>query len=402
MNRKFQVNSVSGHRRFRYEFSEEAVSDLRERLNRTRWPSYPADNGWEYGPALAYQREVVDYWSRDFDFKAAENRLNSLPQFVGDVGEVELHYVHVRSDNDDAPALVLLHGWPGSTVEFLDAIALLTHSEGADGNANPSFHVVAPSLPGFGRSTVPVVGGMTPRKIAGKVASLMRALGYRKFLVQGGDWGSLIATHLAADYPDSVMGLHLSIAQPVPPSGVGDPLDRVQAHEQRWLKQNADHVARGLGYFTIQSTRSQALAFGLNDSPAGWCAWVLDRLHFWLDCERNGVRDIRHSLSWDEVLTNISLYWLTDTISSSVRLYREQRLAEIRGEGAPGKVLAPTGVAIYPKEFVKSPRAWMEARFPVVHWYEAQDGGHFAAWEQPELFATDVRSWGTVVLAQAD
>ncbi|WP_433376292.1 epoxide hydrolase family protein [Streptosporangium sp. CA-115845] len=384
-------------RPFRFTFAKEAVEDLRRRLELTRWPDELDAPGWSYGTDLGYLRELVDYWRDGFDFAAAERRLNEIPQFLTDVDGLDVHHLHARAANDDAMPLLLLHGWPGSIVEFLDTIPRLSEPERFGGRKEDAFHVVAPSLQGYGGSAPATAPGMSPRAMAGRFARLMAELGYDRYIVQGGDWGSLIACHLAAGHPDHVVGLHLSIAQPFPPPGEADPMSLVAEHEKPWMEANADHAANGLGYHAIQSTRPQTAAYALTDSPTGWCAWVLDKFHVWTDCERDGRRDIRNAVSWDAFLTNLSLYWFTGTIASAARLYREQTLAQGRGEGAAGPVAVPTGVAIYPGEIVKSPRAWMERRFPVAHWYEAPHGGHFAAFEQPETFAEDLRRFRAVL-----
>lgn len=386
-------------RPFRFTFDQEAVADLRRRIDLTRWPDELDAPSWSYGTDLDYLRELVGYWRDGFDFAAAERRLAEIPQYVLEVDGLDVHFLHARAARDHAMPLLLMHGWPGSIVEFLDATPLLAEPERFGGRAGDAFHVVAPSLQGYGGSPGATAPGMSPRAMAGRFARLMAELGYDRFLVQGGDWGSLIGQHLAADYPGRVLGLHLSIAQPVPPPGEADPMSLVAEREKPWMEANARHAENGLGYYAIQSTRPQTVAYALTDSPAGWCAWVLDKFHVWTDCERDGRRDIRNAVSWDTFLTNLSLYWFTGTIASAARLYREQTLAQARGDGAAGPVTVPTGVAIYPGEIVKSPRAWMERRFPVVHWYEAPRGGHFAALEQPEIFVEDLRRFRTVLTA---
>lgn len=387
------ANPMAGIQPFRFTIGDDAVDELRRRIRSTRWPQEPAGSSWAWGTDQAYLRELVEYWYDGFDFAAAADRLNAHPQILADVDGVHVHAVHRRSAESTAVPLLMIHGWPGSVLEFGEAVPRLTDPVAHAGAAADAFHVVTPSLPGFGGSSLGSAVGVSPRAIAGHFATLMGRLGYDRFVVQGGDWGSLVASHLAADYPERVLGLHLSIAQPVPPPGDDDPLTLLRPGEQEWVAANARHAATGLGYFAIQRTRPQTLAYALADSPVGWCAWVLDKFQTWTDCEVDGLRDLRNAVSWDDFLTNVSLYWFTDTIASSIRLYREQLLAEGRGEGVPGQVRVPTGVAIYPAEFVKSPRAWMERRFPVVHWYEAPHGGHFAALERPEIFVDDLRAF---------
>ncbi|MCG2621294.1 epoxide hydrolase [Arthrobacter sp. I2-34] len=377
---------------FRFVFAPGEVQRLRQRIDLTRWPEPFEAPDWSYGTDPDYLRELVAYWRDGFDFAAAEERLNALPNFRTEIDRLPVHHIHLRAEDADAVPVLLLHGWPGSVVEFLDVIPRLARPREA-GEEAAAFHVVAPSLQGYAGSPGASRPGMSPRTIAGRLARLMEELGYDRYVVQGGDWGSLVGSHLAALHPDRVIGLHLSIAQPVPPADLADPLAVVAEHEKPWLAANAVHAAEGLGYYAIQKTRPQTLAYALTDSPVGWCAWVLDKFHTWTDCERGGVRDLRNAVSWDAFLTNLSLYWFTGTIGSSIRLYREQFLAEQRGEGTPGPITVPAGVGIYPAEIVRSPRAWMERRLPVRHWHEAPAGGHFAALEQPRLFIDDLRAF---------
>lgn len=382
---------MSSAKPFRFEVAPAAIADLHARIDRTRWPEELNDAQWSYGVRLDYLRELTRYWREKFDWAAAQDRLNSLPQFLLDIEGLDLHFVHARAAHANATPLLITHGWPGSIVEFLHLIPRLTDPERFGGTAEDAFHVVAPSLQGYGASPGASQGNMSPKAIAKRHSQLMQRLGYTSYLAQGGDWGSLIAHHTAVFDPDHCRGLHLNLVVPAPPKDVADPMTLVQEHEQAWLESVERHVQQGTGYFHIQRTRPQTLSYALNDSPVGWCAWVTEKFHAWTDCERDGVRDPRNAVSWEDMLTNISLYWLTETIASSIRLYKEQALAEARGDERPGRVEIPTGVAVYPKEIFLCPRAWAERRFPLVHWYEAPRGGHFAALEQPELFAADLR-----------
>jgi microsomal epoxide hydrolase len=379
-------------RPFRFEVSDEAVADLHARIDRTRWPDEVNDPQWGYGVSLQYLRELTHYWRNKFDWRAAEARINALPQFLTAIDGLDLHFVHARSSYPDATPLLITHGWPGSIVEFLELIPRLTHPERFGGNAEDAFHVVAPSLQGYGGSPPATMPNMSTRAIARRHALLMARLGYTSYLAQGGDWGSLVAHHTAVLDPRCT-GLHLSLLLPVPPKDVVDPMALVGENEKPWLASVAEHTQHGTGYFQIQQTRCQTLSYALNDSPVGWCAWVTEKFHGWTDCERDGVRDPRNALSWDDMLTNISLYWFSGTIASSIRLYKENALAEARGDERPGRVQVPTGVAVYPGEIFRCPRAWAERRFPIVHWHEPACGGHFAAWEQPDLFAADLRQF---------
>ena len=242
---------------------------------------------------------------------------------------------------------------------------------------------------------------MSPKAIAQRHVLLMERLGYSSYLAQGGDWGSLIANHTAKIDPQHCQGLHLNLLMPVAPKDVANPLELVEEHEKSWLGAVDKHVTDGTGYFQIQRTKPQTLSYALTDSPVGWCAWVTEKFHGWTDCERGGIRDPRNAVSWDDMLTNISLYWFTETIASSMRLYKEQALAEALRHERVGRVQVRTGVAVYPGEIFRSPKAWAERRYPLVHWYEAPRGGHFAAMEQPELFAADLRQFRRSLLAGA-
>jgi epoxide hydrolase len=386
-------------RPFRFAISDAAIADLHGRIERTRWADEVNDPGWSYGVRRDYLEELTRYWRESFNWRAAENRINALPQYLTELDGLDLHFVHCRSVHADAMPLLITHGWPGSIVEFLDLIPRLTDPERFGGSAADAFHVIAPSLQGYGGSPPARGAGMSPLAIAKRHAALMARLGYKRYLAQGGDWGSLVARHTAVIDELHCAGLHLNLLIPVPPKDVVDPMTLVQEHEKAWLAVFARHADQGTGYFNIQSTRSQTLSYALTDSPVGWCAWVTEKFHGWTDCERSGERDPRHAVSWDAMLTNIALYWYTGTIASSIRLYQEQALAEARGTERPGRVKVPTGVAVYPAEIFRCPRAWAERRLPIAHWYEATRGGHFAAMEQPELFAEDLRRFRSVVRA---
>ena len=380
-------------RPYRLEVNDAAVADLHLRIDRTRWPDEVNDPQWGYGVSLPYLRELSHYWRDKFDWRASQARINSLPQFLTSIDGLDLHFVHARSAHPDATPLLITHGWPGSIVEFLELIPRLTRPEEFGGSSADAFHVVAPSLQGYGGSPPAKRPEMSTLAMARRHAKLMARLGYTSYLAQGGDWGSLVAHHTAVIDPQSCRGLHLNLLLPVPPKEIAEPLALVAEHEKAWLAEVARHTDQGTGYFQIQRTRCQTLSYALNDSPVGWCAWVTEKFHGWTDCERDGVRDPRNAVSWDDMLTNISLYWFTETIASSVRLYKENALAEARGNERPGRVQVPTGIAVYPREIFRCPRAWAERRFPLVHWYEAPRGGHFAALEQPGLFAADLRGF---------
>jgi len=383
---------------FRFETTPEAVADLHRRLDTQRWPDEIEVADSRYGLRGDMLRELLHYWRNEFDWFSAQARINTFPQFRIDLDGLPLHFLHVRSPHAEASPLLITHGWPGSIVEFLDVIPRLTEPERYGGDAADAFHVVCPSLQGYGGSPGSLQPGMNPTVIAQRHIRLMAALGYARYVIQGGDWGSRVSHCTAAFAPQAAIGLHLNLLVPIPPKSLADPMASVLPHEQYRLAA-ADRYQRELsGYFQAQSTRPQTLAYALSDSPAGWCAWIAEKFLEWADCERDGVRDIRNAVSWDALLTNISLYWFSGTIASSIRLYREQQLALNAGERLP-RVTTPTGLAAYPAELFMAPRAWAEAQLPLVHWYEAPKGGHFAAMEQPALFAADLWQFHRVLRA---
>jgi epoxide hydrolase len=381
-------------RPFRVQIAEKQIALLRARLSAARWPDDVNDKEWSYGMHADYLRKLIIYWRDVFDWRAAEDLINDFDQFLVEIDRLDLHFIHQRSPHEHAMPLILTHGWPGSIVEFLGVIPRLTHPEQFGGTAENAFHVVCPSLPGYAYSSAPPVPGMHPGAIAARHAKLMAMLGYERYVAQGGDWGSRITRHLAHEDPEHCCAIHLNILPAVPPAALEHPMTVVTERERAWLAANEHFERTGRGYMQIQSTRPQTLAYALNDSPVGLCAWIAEKFHFWTDCERDGGRDIRNALSWDQLLANISLYWFTGTIASSMRLYREFTVALARGElDASPQSKTPTGIAIYPGEMVRCPRAWAERSCELIHWFEADRGGHFAAMEQPQVFSEDLWSF---------
>ncbi|AXQ27745.1 epoxide hydrolase [Solimonas sp. K1W22B-7] len=365
---------------FRFEFPPAAVAELRQRLARTRWPDELEGEDSAAGLPLDQARALVEYWREGFDFAAAEARLNRYPQYRIDIDGLDLHYVHIRSPHAHARPLLMTHGWPGSVLEFFEAAPRLTEPERYGGDAADAFHLVLPSLQGYGGSPPARKPGMSPRQIGRRQARLMQELGYERYVLQGGDWGSVVSHYIAVDDARHVDGLHLNMVTFAPPRDLAAAMKQVRPQELAWLAAAEAHRRDGMGYYRQQSTRPQTLAYALTDSPAGWCAWIGEKYGGWSD----GA-----TVDRDTLLTQVSLYWFTDSIASGIRLYREFAQSLQRKE-PPGKVTVPTGFACYPNEIVRMPRAWCEAAYPLIHWSEPPRGGHFAALEQPRLFAEDL------------
>ena len=378
-------------RQFQIHVAQSEIAALRERLLSVRWPDEVNDEVWSYGMRRAYLQELVSYWRDTFDWPQREASINELDQFLIDIDGLDLHFIHQRSTHKDATALLLTHGWPGSIVEFLEVIPRLTDPERFGGSAQDAFHVVCPSLPGYGYSAAAHVPGMHPGKIAARHAKLMASLGYDKYIAQGGDWGSIITQRLAQMDASHCRAIHLNFLPPIPPANLGHSMHDLSEREIEWIRANEVYERTGKGYMHIQRTRPQTLAYALSDSPVGLCAWIAEKFHFWADVERGGSRDIRNAISWDQLLTNVSLYYFTGTIGSSIRLYREFIEALARHDMEPSAYLStPTGIAVYPGEVPKCPRSWAEKTCNLVHWFEAERGGHFAAMEQPQIFVEDL------------
>ncbi len=373
-------------RPFRIEIPEADLVDLRDRLARTRWPEPETVDDWSQGIPLAYTRELCDYWATRYDWRATEARLNALPQFLTTIDDLDIHFLHVRSPVDGALPIVLTHGWPGSIVEFEKAIGALVDPVAHGGDAADAFHVVVPSLPGYGFSGKPTGTGWRVERIAGAWAQLMARLGYGRYGAQGGDWGAMVTASLGHQDAEHVAGIHLNMPMVAPGS-----LDLVglTPDEQVALDSFADHRRWGTGYSKEQSTRPQTVGYGLVDSPAGQAAWIIEKFWAWTDCDGHP----EHVLSRDELLDNVMLYWLPATAASSARLYWESFVR-------PGfdEVTVPTGCSIFPKEIMRVSPRWAATRFTdIVYWNELDRGGHFAAFEQPGAFVDELRAFFRLV-----
>ncbi len=365
------------------------IDDLRRRLAATKLPPTFASVGHAYGFDLEVLPAYLDYWRERYDWRAQERALNALPNFVTEVDGQRVHFLHARSSHENALPLVISHGWPGSIVEFLKVIEPLTQPERHGGSADDAFHVVAPSLPGFAFSGPTTAPGWSPQRIGEAFHQLMSQLGYARYGAQGGDWGSLISTAIGAAHPEAACGIHTNLPLGAPPDPE-NPAAGLSETELADLAGMQPYMDTEMGYFNEQSTKPHTLGVGLGDSPAGLAAWILEKFTTWSDCDG----DVESVFTKDELLTNISLYWFTDTATSAARIYYE--FAQTGGlAGEIPRVEVPTGVARFPKELAGFlfPRSWCEQIYNVTHWTDMPRGGHFAAMEQPELFVEDVRTF---------
>jgi microsomal epoxide hydrolase len=371
---------------FRIEIPESELADLRARLEKTRWPTASPRGPWQQGTDLGYLRKLVDYWHRHYDWRKQEALLNAFAHNLVDLNGQAVHFIHERSPHAHAIPLLMVHGWPGSVYEFHKILPRLTRPDRFGADPRDAFHVIAPSLPGYGWSAPPDASRGTPRAFGKLFAELMQALGYRRYALQGGDWGSVVAAWLAFDHPGSVTGLHLNMAGLRPYTGPGSvPLN---AEEQDFVRRAGEMRKERFGYQEIQGTRPQSLGYGLTDSPVGLAGWMVEKYRDWSDCGG----DVERSFSKDELLTSIMIYWWTGTMASSMRLYWEHRHGE-QGPGPGEIVIVPAAYADFPAEIVRPPRCWLERVYALERFQEMPRGGHFAAFEEPDLLARDVREF---------
>jgi len=374
--------------KFEIAVSEDELTDLRERLSRTRWPDQIPGSEWGYGTDLAYLQELCEYWREKFDWRRQEALLNQHDHFRTEIDGQPLHFLHARSKVEGALPLLITHGWPGSVFEFYKILGPLTDPEAYGGSAQDAFHVVCPSMPGYGWSGPTRATGWDVRRVAEIEAKLMARLGYARYGAQGGDWGAMVTTQLGLLDRDHLAGIHLNMVVAGPPAGVDDPMQGVTPEELPALGAMGEFQKNETGYQRIQGTKPQTLGTGLNDSPAGLASWIVEKFRTWSDCDG----DVERRFSKDELLTNIMIYWTTQTINSSVRLYCESMRSGLFG-AARERVEVPTGCAIFPKEIIRPPRRWAEAAFNVQRWTLFPSGGHFAALEEPEALVGDVRAF---------
>jgi pimeloyl-ACP methyl ester carboxylesterase len=378
---------------FRIEIRDAELRDLRERLERTRWPEQATAEGWSQGVPLAYMQELCSYWAEQYDWRATEARLNGLPQFRTHVDGLGIHFIHVRSPHAGALPLVITHGWPGSIVEFLKVIGPLTDPVTYGGDEADAFHVVCPSLPGYGFSDKPARRGWDLERIADAWTRLMAWLGYERYGAQGSDWGTSISAIIGQRDRDHVAGIHLTPPLAPPDAATFDNLTERERASLASLEHSAEWDS---GYSQEQATRPQTIGYALVDSPTALCAWIIEKFWAWTDCEGHP----ENVLTRDELLDNLMLYWLPRTGASSVRLYWEsiRQVNELISGRTNDTVSVPTGCSIFPKELQRPSRRWAEKRFlDIRYWNEPERGGHFAAFEQPELFVDEVRAFFQLV-----
>jgi pimeloyl-ACP methyl ester carboxylesterase len=372
---------------YRIAVPDAVLADLRERLARTRFPDEVGGSGWTYGTSLAYLRELVAYWRDRYDWRVHEAALNRFPQFRARVGGLGIHYIHVRGVGPRPLPLVITHGWPGSIAEFVDVIGPLADPGSHGGDPADAFDVVVPSMPGYGFSDRPTVPGIDAERIAALWVELMAGLGYPRFGAQGGDWGSMVSTYLGARHAEQVIGIHLNMVIAFPPDPA-NPVEGLTQEEVVELMPAQHFLKEETGYQRIQGTKPQTLAYGLNDSPAGLAAWIVEKFRTWSDCDG----DVECRFTKDKLLTNVMFYWVTETANSSCRLYYEMMHAD-KFPPTGFRVDVPTGCAIFPHELIKPPRGWVERLYNVQRWTRMPKGGHFAAMEEPRALVEDVRAF---------
>jgi pimeloyl-ACP methyl ester carboxylesterase len=365
---------------FKIHIDQLTLDDLKNRLAQVRWTTEIEQAGWQYGVDLNYLQAICNYWQNSFDWRRTEIYLNALAHFTTTINDIDIHFIHEKGKGKTTVPLLLIHGFPDSFVRFLKIIPLLTAAD----DQGFSFDLIIPSIPGYGFSGIPKKPGMNPKQVAAVFSQLMTdELGYKKYFVHGGDWGSSIAEQLALIHPDHLMGIHLTEVPwhhlfAIPPGNLTEAEKKYMEAGQKW------QMTEG-GYAIIQSTKPQALGYGLNDSPAGLAAWIIQFFHDWSDCHG----DVESCFTKDELLTNITIYWVTQTINSAIRIYYETMRHP--PENALQKIPVPTGVAIFPKDMIPAPKEFGERIYNIRQWTNMPKGGHFAAMEQPSLLAEDLR-----------
>lgn len=357
------------------------IEDLKRRIAMTRWPEAETVDDWSQGTPLEALKALVAYWMDDYDWRRCEARLNGFGQYLTEIDGLDIHFLHVRSPHVEAVPLILTHGWPGSVIEFMEVIGPLTDPVAHGGKAEEAFHVVVPSLPGYGFSGKPAANGWGVEKIGRAWAELMRRLGYTRWFAQGGDWGAIITTTMGRQAPEGLAGIHtnMPVARPTR-EDYADPSPEVEEAKAAGEK----YKTFDSGYSAIQSTRPQTIGYALVDSPVALAGWIYEKMWSWTDNKGSPL----DALSMDAILDNVMLYWLPANGASAARLYWES----FGAIGKSGPVMLPAGVSTFPREITKAPRKWAERILQnLVYWNDAPRGGHFAAWEQPQIFVEEVR-----------
>ena len=373
---------MSEIRKFQLEVTDTALDDLKKRLSMTRWPNKETPEDWSQGIPLGYMKELCDYWQHEYDWRAREERFNRFPQFITEIDGVDIHFIHLPSVHENARPLIITHGWPGSVVEFHKVIEPLADPTAHGGNSEDAFHVVVPSLPGYGFSGKPEATGWGIEKIADIWGALMARLGYDHYFAQGGDWGAMVTTHIGLQDKEHCDAIHLNMPVVIPDANT---MAELTPSEQASLMSMKFYQDWDSGYSKQQSTRPQTVGYGLVDSPSGQAAWIIEKFYQWTDC--NGHPE--NAISRDELLDNVMMYWLSKSAASSARLYWESFKNPPQDE-----VDIPTGCSIFPKEIVRPSERWIRKRFTNLKYYnELEKGGHFAAFEQPEIFLQEIRTY---------
>ena len=376
----------TGTRPFKINIAQDILDDLKNRLKNTRWPDEIINSGWDYGTNLSYLKELVSYWGSEFDWRKQEEQINSFPQFMTEIGGLKIHFIYIKGQGKNPIPLLLLHGWPSTFIQMLKIAPLL--SGPGKGQEGISFDLVIPSLVGYGFSDASHEPGMSVSKMAGIFHELMAGvLAYDKYALRGGDLGAGIALQMALLYPEYVIGLHTGGTYP---RIIGELSDDLTAAEKAYVENVRAWMQEEAAYAQVHATKPQTLAYALNDSPAGLAAWIVEKFRKWSDCGG----DVEKRFTKDELLTNLTIYWATQTINSSMRLYYET----VRNPGIWGRIKVPTAALMPMKDMFPTPREWVMRTQNPTHYKEISRGGHFLEWEEPELVASDIREFfGSVV-----
>jgi pimeloyl-ACP methyl ester carboxylesterase len=396
MSGSASASAVTEVRPFRFEVSQQEIDELRRRITATRWPSKELVDDRSQGVQLATTQELARYWTTEYDMRRCETRLNALPQFKTEIDGVDIHFIHVQSPHENPLPLIMTHGWPGSVVELLETIGPLTDPTAHGGRAEDAFDLVLPSIPGYGLSAEPTELGWGPGRVAQAWAKLMQRLGYTRYVAQGGDVGSQVTDAMGRQAPDGLLGIHTNLLTPALGNAEALSGSPPSEEERAALDALATFQATGFGYFVEQANRPETIGYALLDSPVALAAWMLDHdtdsyqkiARAFVDGQPSG------NLTRDHIVDNITLYWLTGTGASAARSYWESGQAQARAAGqAPPPVSIPVGFTTFPGEIWRTPRSWVEKAYPnVIYFNEVDKGGHFAAWEEPDLFTTEVRA----------